>query len=64
MEDKFAVLIPQTTQIGIDTWHDSYSTLVVSNKLTFEEIVNEVRKISKTVKVENLHFTTIITPTP
>lgn len=60
MENKFAVLIPKTTQIGIDTWRDSFTTLVLSKKLTFDEIMIEVRKVSKDEKLENIHFTEIV----
>lgn len=62
MENKFAVLIPITNQIGYDTFKDSYKTLIVSNKLNLEEILMEVYKISPGAKIETLHFTTISTP--
>ena len=60
MEDKFAVLIPITTQVGESTFKDSYKTLIVNKKLNLEEILFEVRKHSKDAKIETLHFTTIV----
>jgi hypothetical protein len=59
---KFAVVIPTTEQIGMDTWRDSVKVLVLDTNLTFDQIVEEARKVSKGVKVEVLQFTNLLLP--
>lgn len=58
---SFAVLIPITTQIGYDTYKDSYMTLILPKELTFEQIMEKVKNIKPNVEIEQLHFTKIIT---
>lgn len=62
MENKFAVLIPTTDQVGFDTFKDSYKTLLLDKSLNIVQIMEEVYKVSKGAKLETLYFTEIIQP--
>jgi len=39
MENKFAVLIPICTQVGFDTYRDSYKTLILDKYYTIVDIM-------------------------
>ncbi len=59
MENKFAVLVPVTNQVGCDTYKDTYVTIILSKKLNITEIMEKVHTIKSNATIEQLHFTEI-----
>ena len=61
--ENFAVLIPISTQVGVDTWRDSYKTLILSKKMNLIEIMEQVNKVKSNATVEEIYFTELILQT-
>lgn len=61
--ENFAVLIPISTQVGFDTYRDSYKTLILSKKMNLIEIMEQVNKVKSNATVEEIYFTELILQT-